>query len=124
MILIPVSPGELWDKISILELKLEFIKDPVKLEWVQRELDLLTETQRRHCPRDPELDELVQELKSVNRELWHIEEGKRRCEANQQFGAHFVELARRVYLKNDRRAALKQRINQSTDSNIQEVKSY
>ena len=122
IIFAPISIGELIDKITILELKLEFLSDPKKLENVTLELSHLNKI----------LNELIisdivaerETLKLVNRRLWHIENFKRECEKNQSFGEEFIESARQVYLKNDLRAELKRRINQIAGSTIIEEKSY
>jgi len=122
IILAPISLGELIDKITILELKMEFLTDTKKLENVALELSHLNKI----------LNELIipdivperETLKLVNRRLWHIENFKRECEKNQTFGEEFVESARQVYLKNDLRAELKRRINQIAGSTIIEEKSY
>ncbi len=121
---IPVSVGELWDKITILELKCELITDPDRLKLAREELSLLKSIEQLHCPPNPNTEDLRAELAAVNRELWHIEEGKRRCEQTGQFGEFFISMARKVYLKNDRRAELKRHISQAYGSEIQEVKSY
>jgi len=118
----PISIGELIDKITILELKLEFLTNTAKLENVNIELAHLTKI----------LNELIipdivverDALKLVNRRLWHIENFKRECEKNQTFGEEFVETARQVYLKNDLRAEIKRRINVMVGSTIVEEKSY
>ena len=118
----PISIGELIDKITILELKLEFLTDPKKLENVKLELMHLTNTLN-----ELEIPDIVVErdaLKLVNRRLWHIENFKRECEKNQTFGEEFIETARQVYLKNDLRAEIKRRINEIAGSTIVEEKSY
>jgi hypothetical protein len=122
IILAPISLGELIDKITILELKLEFLTDTKKLENVTLELSHLNKILN-----DLIIPDIVPEretLKLVNRRLWHIENYKRECEKNQTFGEEFVESARQVYLKNDLRAELKRRINQIAGSTIIEEKSY
>ena len=122
IILAPISLGELIDKITILELKLEFFTDTKKLENVTLELSHLNKILN-----DLIIPDIVPEretLKLVNRRLWHIENYKRECEKNQTFGEEFVESARQVYLKNDLRAELKRRINQIAGSTIIEEKSY
>ena len=124
MITIPVSAGELVDKITILRVKAERIGDPAKEANVRRELALLEAVAERELPAGPELQALVAELTEVNAALWDIEDGKRDCERRQDFGPRFVELARKVYIDNDRRAALKRRINALTGSAIVEEKSY
>lgn len=123
MILIPVSPGELVDKITILRVKAERI-DPSKTANVRRELEALEAVAREHLPGSPELQRLTAELQEVNAALWDVEEGKRDGERRQDFGPVFVELARRVYRENDRRAAIKRRINDLLGSEIVEEKSY
>jgi hypothetical protein len=122
IILAPISVGELVDKITILELKLEFLTDTKKLLNVNTELTHLNKILN-----DLIIPDIVPEretLKLVNRRLWHIENYKRECEKNQTFGEEFVEAARQVYLKNDLRAELKRRINQIVGSSIMEEKSY
>jgi hypothetical protein len=122
IVLAPISIGELIDKITILELKLEFLTDRNKLENVNTELSHLNKI----------LDELKliditaerDALKLVNRRLWHIENYKRECEKNQTFDDEFIETARQVYLKNDLRAEIKRRINIMVGSTIIEEKSY
>ena len=122
IILAPISLGELIDKITILELKLEFLTDTNKLENVKTELTHLTNTLNELTIPDivPERDA----LKLVNRRLWHIENLKRDCEKNQNFGEEFIEAARQVYMKNDLRAEIKRRINMMVGSIIIEEKSY
>jgi len=123
-LLAPISVGELFDKIGILELKAEAIADPARRENVRRELAALDELRRREVPPCPELAPLCAELREVNRRLWQIEDDLRACERVGRFDAHFIELARAVYRENDRRAALKRRINELTGSAIVEEKSY
>lgn len=123
MITIPVSPGELVDKITILRVKAERI-DPGKADNVRRELTLLEAVAREHLPSSPELDGLTAELTAINAALWDIEEGKRDGERRGDFGPAFVALARAVYKENDRRAAVKRRINDLLGSPIKEEKSY
>ena len=124
MITIPVSAGELVDKITILRVKAERIGDAAKAANVRRELALLEEVGRAHLPEGPDMATLTDELTQVNAALWDIEEGKRDCERRQDFGPDFVALARKVYIENDRRAAVKRRINDLTGSSIVEEKSY
>jgi len=121
---IPVSAGELIDKITILRVKAERIGEPAKERNVRRELTLLEAVARTHLADTPELRSLALELAAVNARLWEIEEGKRRCELHQDFGPHFVELARAVYIQNDRRALIKRKINVVTGSDIVEEKSH
>ena len=123
-ILIPVSPGELVDKITILRVKAERIGEARKAANVRKELKLLEDVGRQWLPDTPEFDALAAELTRINARLWDIEEGKRDCERRQDFGSRFVELARSVYVENDRRAAVKRRINALEGSEIVEEKSY
>jgi hypothetical protein len=122
IILAPISLGELIDKITILELKLEFLTDSKKLENVNVELTHLNKILN-----DLTIPDIVVErdaLKLVNRRLWHIENFKRECEKKQMFGEDFIETARQVYLRNDLRAEIKRRINEMSGSTIIEEKSY
>ncbi len=123
-ILVPLSPGELLDKITILRIKAQRIEDAGKLLNVQRELALLEQrwSQAVAAPIELAADEAA--LARVNTELWDIEDRIREHEAQQRFDAGFVELARAVYLRNDERAAIKQRINLKLKSAIVEEKSY
>ena len=123
-ILAPVSAGELIDKITILRVKALRIGDPAKEANVQTELALLEETAAHELPHSPELEDLVTQLTEINAALWDIEDGKRDCERRQDFGPKFIELARRVYIDNDRRAAVKRKINILVGSDIVEEKSY
>ena len=123
-ILAPVSAGELIDKITILRVKALRIGDPVKEANVQTELALLEETAARELPHSPELEDLITQLTEINAALWDIEDGKRDCERRQDFGPAFVALARRVYIDNDRRAAVKRQINILVGWEIVEEKSY
>ena len=117
----PISLGELVDKITILEIKIERLTDVAKLANVSRELELL----RTVFPIEMIcIDELMRELKAVNERLWTIEDEIRDCERNGDFGPRFVELARSVYKTNDRRADIKRRINLVTGSSLIEEKSY
>jgi hypothetical protein len=118
----PISLGELIDKITILELKLEFLTDSTKLENVKTELTHLNNTL--DALTIPDIVPERETLKLVNRRLWHIENLKRECEKNQTFGEEFIEAARQVYLKNDLRAEIKRRINTIVGSTIIEEKSY
>ena len=124
MILVPVSPGELLDKITILRLKRERIADAAKLANVQVELDLLEAVEARELAGKADYAPLLVELQAVNALLWDIEDGKRDCERRQAFDARFVALARSVYLENDRRAEIKRRLNALFGSAINEEKSY
>lgn len=120
MIEIPVSIGEVFDKITILQIKQSELKDPEKLENVSRELALL-ETKVQGIPVNPAL---LERLKQINKQLWHIEDELRLCEKHQEFGKNFISLARLVYITNDKRAELKRQINQETGSQLMEEKSY
>jgi len=128
MILAPISIGELIDKITILEIKMKMITDPKKLANVLEELNALIQVFAdnigNHLNEDDGLTELRNRLYDVNQELWHIEDFKRACERDQNFGDEFVQAARQVYLKNDLRASIKREINSLTGSTIVEVKSY
>jgi hypothetical protein len=123
-ILIEVGPGELIDKITILEIKSERMSDPAKLRNVRYELDVLNAARNAHIPATAEIAGLEAELKAVNEALWVIEDDIRQCEADGDFGPKFIELARSVYKQNDRRAMLKKDINTITGSAIVEEKSY
>ncbi len=123
-ILIEVGPGELIDKITILRIKAERMSDPAKLAHVRHELAVLDAARRAHIPETTDLARLEAALKSVNEALWVIEDDIRQCEAEKDFGAQFVALARAVYKQNDRRAGLKKDINTLTGSPIVEEKSY
>jgi hypothetical protein len=121
---IEVSPAELFDKISILEIKSERIGDPGKLKNVRHELALYRAIRASQIPGGPALDALIRDLRAVNETLWEVEDEIRACEAREDFGARFVELARSVYRTNDRRAAIKREINALCGSSIVEEKSY
>jgi Family of unknown function (DUF6165) len=120
----PISIGELIDKISILEIKTERIVEPSKLRNVELELKVLNEIKSVARLNRPDMIPFAEELKSINMELWDIENEIRELEARQDFGERFVVLARSVYLTNDRRARVKQKINVEYDSDIVEEKSY
>jgi len=122
-ILAPISLGELVDKITILELKIEYITDPDKLININNELKELARTLN-EIKFIPSIDEDKQRLKEVNRSLWHIENFKRECEHKGKFDREFTLAAREVYIKNDLRAEIKRTINQKTGSSIVEEKSY
>ena len=124
MLLIPTSPGELLDKISILEIKAERITASGKRENVLHELHLLQAVRAKSVPGSRDLDRYYASLKSVNRELWDIEDALRDLERKKSFGEIFIECARSVYHTNDKRSALKQDINRLLGSEIFEEKSY
>jgi hypothetical protein len=121
---VPVSPGELLDKISILEIKSERIADADKRANVHRELDLLTGLWHAAGLETSEVTRLRADLRALNESLWDIEDAIRDCERRGDFGERFVELARSVYRTNDRRAAVKRAINEALGSGIVEEKSY
>jgi len=123
-ILTEISAGELLDKISILEIKLENIKDKEKLAEINKEYRSLEETKKLNIEITNNLEKLTDQLKKINLKLWDIEEEKRICEKNSDFGEKFIQLSRNVYLNNDKRAKIKSDINKLLGSNIREVKSY
>ena len=123
-ITVEIAPGELLDKLTILEIKRERIEDSEKLINVGLELDVLDQARREKVPASPELDALYADLKTINEELWEIEDDIRDCERDKDFGERFIELARAVYKTNDRRAATKRAINELLGSRIVEEKSY
>ena len=124
-LLIPVSPGELLDKLTILEIKLDRIDDEAKLANVRREHELLSHAWREAgLDDDAEVGRLRAQLREVNEALWEIEDAIRDEERVRRFGGRFIELARSVYLNNDERASLKKRINERLGSEIVEEKSY
>jgi hypothetical protein len=123
-ILVEVAPGELIDKITILEIKSRRIEDVKKRRHVAHELQLLERARTEGVAASRELDTLTDQLRSVNEALWDIEDEIRRCELGQDFGAKFIELARSVYHTNDRRALLKRQINELLGSAIVEEKAY
>ena len=123
-ILVEVSVGELLDKISILEIKKEKIKDPEKLKFISNEHSILKEQLEKNVKSDKKLDELFDSLKKINAKLWVIEDEKRLCEKNSDFGEKFINLSRNVHFLNDDRAKIKLKINQQTKSKIKEIKEY
>ena len=124
IIMTEISAGELIDKITILQIKMERITDKIKLANIKMEYRVLTETRDTSINMTLELQELTQELRSVNQQLWLIEDDIRKCESKKDFGPEFIKLARRVYLTNDSRADLKRRINLILGSKLIEEKSY
>jgi Family of unknown function (DUF6165) len=124
VIAIEISPGELVDKVSILEIKSERIVDPEKLANVRRELGLYRKIVATQLPVADAMANLIRELKTVNEILWVTEDEIRDCEARQDFGDAFIQLARTVYKTNDRRASIKREINILCGSSIIEEKSY
>jgi len=123
-ILAEISAGELFDKITILEIKKTKIFNKEKLDDIEKELLSLNETVKKYIPNQNNISKYINDLKDINLKLWHIEEGKRAAEKNKDFGEKFIELARNVYKFNDERAKIKLAINTSLGSNIKEVKSY
>lgn len=123
-IVIEISPGELLDKLSILEIKSERISDPDKLANIRHELKGLRDILSDRFTGNAALTRLMRDLKAVNEKLWDIEDDIRDCESRKDFGETFVQLARGVYLNNDRRAEIKREINTLCGSAIVEEKSY
>ena len=124
LIKIPVSVGELADKITILEIKKNKIKDKNKLENINNELKHLNIILAKKVNLDILMKKEIASLKKINLILWEIEDDKRKCEKNKKFGPKFIKLARNVYILNDKRAQIKFKINNLSGSNIIEVKSY
>ena len=123
-ILVEVSVGELLDKISILEIKKEKIKDPEKLKFINDEYNILNEQLKNNVKSDDKLNNLFKSLKEINSKLWVIEDEKRLCEKNSDFGEKFIKLSRDVHFLNDDRAKIKLEINKLTKSKIKEIKEY
>lgn len=124
LVQVPVSWGEMLDKITILEIKSEQIKDAGKLMNIRRELEELCRTRDELIVMPDEVKAMVAELKHINQKLWIVEDDLRECERKKDFGARFVELARAVYYTNDERAAVKREINEALGSALVEEKSY
>ena len=123
-ILIEVSVGELLDKISILEIKSEKIKDPEKLKFINDEYKILKDQLETNIKNNSEIESLYNLLKEINSKLWVIEDDKRLCEKNSDFGEKFIKLSRDVHFLNDERSKLKLEINNKTGSKIREIKEY
>ena len=123
-ITIPISLAELIDKISILEIKKDKIKDPKKLEYIIDELSILREEFKNNIKSDSKIDKLYQSLKIINTRLWTIEDDKRKCEKEKDFTENFIKLSRDVHILNDDRAKIKLEINNLTGSKIKEIKEY
>ena len=123
-ILVEVSVGELLDKISILEIKKEKIKDPEKLKFIDKEYKVLKNQLDNNIKPDKKLDELFESLKQINSKLWVNENEKRMCEKNSDFGEQFIKLSRDIHFLNDNRAKIKLEINKKFGSKLVEVKSY
>ena len=123
-IIVEVSIGELLDKVSILEIKQEKIKDSEKLKFINNEHSVLKEQLMKSVKSDEKLDKLYQSLKEINSKLWLIEDEKRLCEKEKDFGEKFIKLSRDVHFLNDDRAKIKLEINNHTGSKIKEIKEY
>ena len=123
-ILVEVSVGELLDKISILEIKQEKIKDPEKLKFINDEHTILKDQLDNNVKSDEKLNTLFQSLKDINAKLWVIEDDKRLCEKNSDFTEKFIKLSRDVHFLNDERAKIKLEMNNHTGSKIKEIKEY
>jgi len=123
-ILTEISAGELLDKLSILEIKLNKIKDSSFLQEVKKEYDILIKTKNDNIKSPDKIDILYKNLKEINEKLWKIENEKRLCEKNSDFNDKFIQLARNVYIENDKRSKIKLEINKVLGSNIIEVKQY
>ena len=123
-ILVEVSVGELLDKISILEIKQEKIKDPEKLKFINTEHSILKDQLDNNIKSDKKLNTLFQSLKDINAKLWMIEDDKRLCEKNSDFTENFIKLSRDVHFLNDDRAKIKLEMNNHAGSKIKEIKEY
>ena len=123
-ILVEVSVGELLDKISILEIKSEKIKDPEKIKFINDEYKILKDQLNTNIKDYNEIESLYNTLKEINLKLWSIEDDKRLCEKNSDFGEKFIKLSRDVHFLNDDRAKIKLEINNHTGSKIKEIKEY
>ena len=123
-IIVEVSIGELFDKISILEIKQEKIKDPEKLKFINNEHSILKVQLEKNVKSDDKMNSLYQSLKEINAKLWTIEDEKRQCEKDKDFGEKFIKISRDVHFLNDDRAKIKLEINNHTGSVIKEIKEY
>ena len=123
-ILVEVSVGELLDKISILEIKKEKISNPDSLKFINNEYDILKDQFNKNVKVDDKLNELFKSLKEINGKLWIIEDDKRMCEKNSEFGEKFIKLSRDIHFLNDSRSKIKLEINNHTGSKIKEIKEY
>jgi len=123
-ILVEISVGELLDKISILEIKKNKIKDIEKLKFINEEHTILRDQLDRNVKSDDKLNEFFHLLKEINNKLWSIEDNKRACEKNSEFGEKFIKLSRDIHFLNDDRAKIKLEINNHTGSKIKEIKEY
>ena len=123
-ILVEVSVGELLDKISILEIKQEKIKDSEKLKYINNEYNVLKDQLSKNVKSDDKINKLFDSLKEINSKLWVIEDEKRMCEKKSDFGESFIKLSRDIHFLNDDRAKIKLEINNYTGSKIKEIKEY
>ena len=123
-ILVEVSVGELLDKLSILEIKKIRIKDPSKLNFINEEYDILKNQFEKNVKIDDKINDLFKELKDINNKLWDIENEKRLCEKNSDFGDVFIKTSRDIHFLNDKRGNIKLEINNHTGSKIKEIKEY
>ena len=123
-ILVEVSVGELLDKISILEIKKEKIKDQNKLKFINEEFKLLKDQYDKNVKPDHKINELFKKLKEINNKLWNIENEKRLCEKNSDFGEVFIKTSRDIHFLNDERGKIKLEMNNHTGSKIKEIKEY
>ena len=123
-IIVEVSVGELLDKVSILEIKQEKIKDPDKLKFIKTEYSILKEQLDNKVKSTDEINKLYKSLKEINSKLWIIEDDKRLCEKEKRFDERFIKLSRDVHFLNDERAKIKLEINMQMNSNIKEIKEY
>ena len=123
-ILTEISAGELLDKMTILEIKLDKIRDKENLLEISKEYESLKETKKSNIKLTKDLENLIIQLKEINLKLWDFEDKTRICEKNKDFGQNFIKLARDVYLNNDKRSKIKSKINEVSGSNIKEIKQY
>ena len=123
-ILTEISAGELLDKISILEIKLNKIKDHILLNEIKKEYEILNETKNKNINFSEKIDVLYKNLKETNKKLWEIENKIRLCEKNSDFKEKFIQISRDIYFENDKRSKIKLEINKILGSNIKEVKQY
>ena len=123
-ILTEISAGELLDKLSILEIKLNKIKNPALLQEIKKDYNIINEAKNKNINSSDEINVLYTDLKKINEQLWEIEDKIRLCEKNSDFKDKFIQLARDVYFKNDKRSKIKFEINKISGSNLQEIKQY
>ena len=123
-ILVEVSVGELLDKISILEIKISKISNTTKLKFINQEYQILKSELEKNIKNLEKIEKLFNNLKAVNLKLWSIEDDKRKCEKDKNFGEKFIKLSRNVHFLNDERAKIKLEINEATGSKIKEIKEY